>query len=36
MLLATLRTYLKPYARNIALVILFQLLATRRRSTCPR
>ena len=28
MLLATLRTYLKPYARNIALVILFQLLAT--------
>lgn len=28
MLLATLRTYLKPYTRNIALIVLFQLLAT--------
>ena len=28
MLLATLRTYLKPYTRNIALIVLLQLLAT--------
>ncbi|HHU38967.1 MAG TPA: ABC transporter ATP-binding protein [Propionibacterium sp.] len=28
MLLSTLRTYLKPYVRNIVLIVLFQLLAT--------